>query len=96
MENLKASIYCAESNYFIKIMHSDGEISIPMSDENQNEVKSAFNKIISLLRTGEYHIELESVGEDLFSQVAKEYITQLNREIKEVYTEMEQLGLLSE
>lgn len=96
MENLKAFVCSVEGKYFIQIIHSDGEILIPMSDENQNEVKSAFNKIISLLRSGEYQIELEPGREDLFSQVAKEYITQLNREIKEVYNEMKQLGLLAE
>lgn len=36
------------------------------------------------------------VGEDLFSQVTNEYITQLNREIQEVHGEMKQYGLISD
>ena len=37
---------------------------------------------------------LAEVGDDLFSQVAKEYVTQLNREIQEVHGEMKQYGLI--
>jgi hypothetical protein len=37
---------------------------------------------------GEFQMKLEVGGEDLFTQVANEYIKQLNREIKAVYAEM--------
>ena len=40
--------------------------------------------------------ELDKVGDDLFSQVANEYITQLNREIQEVHGEMKQYGLVAD
>jgi intergrase/recombinase len=59
-------------------------------------VKSAFNKLIERIKEGEFEIELEEVGEDLFSQVANEYIMQLNREIGEVRDEMIQYGLIEE
>ena len=39
---------------------------------------------------------MTEVGEDLFSQVANEYITQLNREIQEVHGEMEEHGLVAD
>ena len=47
-------------------------------------------------KEGEFQIELDEIGEDLFSQVANEYITQLNREIKEVHVEMDQYGLVAD
>lgn len=52
--------------------------------------------MITRIKEGEFQIELDEVGEDLFSQVANEYITQLNREIREVYGEMEQHGLIAD
>ena len=39
---------------------------------------------------------MENVGEDLFSQVATEYITQLNREIQEVHGEMKHYDLVAD
>jgi hypothetical protein len=46
------------------------------------------------MRQGLFTIKLKEVGDDLFSMVANEYLTQLNREIKEVYKQMETYDLL--
>ena len=94
MEVLKAIIKSVDDLYFIEIKVGDESTRIPMSEDKPNEVKSAFNKLINRLKDGKFRIELEDLGEDLFSQVAKEYITQLNREIQEVYGEMENYGLV--
>ena len=96
METIKANVEQLEEKHFIKIVAGDEEIKIPMSEDKPKEVKSAFNKIIARMKDGVFQIELEEVGEDLFSQVANEYITQLNREIQEVYGEMKQYGLLQD
>jgi len=95
METIKATVEQVDEKYFIKIEDKDYTIRIPMSEDKPNEVKSAFNKLINRIKDGEFQIELEEVGEDLFSQVANEYITQLNREIHEVHGEMKQHGLVS-
>ena len=94
METIKANVVQLEEKHFIKIVTGDEEIKIPMSEDKPNEVKNAFNRIITRMKDGAFQIELEKVGEDLFSQVANEYITQLNREIQEVYGEMERYGLV--
>lgn len=94
METIKATVKNIDGKYFIKINTDSEEISIPMSEDKPNEVKSAFNKITSRIKVGEFQIELDDVGDDLASQVANEYLTQLNREIKEVRGEMEQYGLI--
>ncbi|MCX6830542.1 MAG: hypothetical protein NT028_00165 [candidate division Zixibacteria bacterium] len=96
MEQIKASVIQVEQKHFIKIEAGDGEIRIPMSEDKPNEVRSAFNKLIARIKDGEFQIKLEEVGENLFSQVANEYITQLNREILEVHGEMAQYGLLAD
>ena len=96
METLEASVIEEDDKHFIEIA-TDGEgIRIPISEDKPNEVKSAFNKLIERIKEGEFEIELEDEGDDLFSQVAKEYITQLNREIAEVRDEMTQYGLIDD
>ena len=94
METIKATVESLDEKHFIKIKIGDDEVRIPMSEEKPNEVKSAFNKLITRIKVGEFQIKLEEVGEDLFSLVANEYITQLNREIQEVRGEMKQYGLV--
>ena len=94
METIRATVQTVDEKRFIKIEAGDQEIRIPMSDDKPNEVKSAFNKLIARIKGGPFEVELVEVGEDLFSQVANEYITQLNREIQEVFGEMEQYDLV--
>ena len=94
METIKATVDSKDDKYYIKIEIGDEEICIPMSEDKPNEVKSAFNKIIARIKVGEFQIKLEEVEEDLFSQVANEYIIQLNREIQEVHREMKQYDLV--
>ena len=95
METIKAEVVETDEKHFIKIEVEDHTIKIPMSEDKPNEVKSAFNKLIARIKDGEFQIELDKIGEDLFSQVANEYVTQLNKEIKEVYGEMVQHGLVA-
>lgn len=94
METIKATVVELEEEHFIKILIENEDVLIPISKDNPNEVKSAFNKLIVRIKQGEFEIKLEELGQDLFSQVANEYITQLNREILEVRGEMEDYGLV--
>ena len=96
MDPIKASVVEDNGNHFIKIEDKDHTIKIPMSEDKPNEVKSAFNRLISRIKDGEFQIELDEAGDDLFTQVAYEYITQLNREIREVHGEMKQYGLVAD
>lgn len=96
MESIRATVVELEEKHFIKIETANGEINIPISEDKPNEVKSAFNKLIARIKDEEFEIMLEGLGPDLFSQVASEYITQLNREIQEVRGEMQHLGLVGD
>lgn len=96
METIKACVVQVEEKHFIKIEAGGGGIRIPISEDKPIEVKNAFNKLIARIKDGEFQIEMVEVGEDLFSQVANEYITHLNREIQEVRGEMKQYGLIAE
>lgn len=96
METVKATVVELEEKHFINIEAGREEIKIPISEDKPNEVKSAFNKLIARIKDGEFEIRLEDIGQDLFSQVANEYVTQLNREIQEVRGEMKNYGLVKD
>lgn len=96
METVKATIMVLEEKHYIKIELGEEGINIPISEDNPNVVKSAFNKLIGRIKDGELEIKLEQIGQDLFSQVANEYVTQLNREIQEVSGEMKAYGLVED
>ena len=96
METIRAVVVKIDEKHFIEIQVEDHKIKIPITDDKPNEVKSAFNKVIARLKDGVFQIELSDVGDDLFSQVANEYITQLNREIQEVRGEMEHYGIVAD
>jgi len=93
METVSAVIEVSDDKYFITIDLGGSTAKIPLSDDRAVEVKAAFNKIIARIKRGEFQIKLEVVGDDLFAQVANEYLAQLNREIKEVAGEMKEYGL---
>lgn len=94
METLKAMVENVGDKYSLRIKIESGDVVIPLSDDNANAVKSAFNKLIQRIRNGEFKIQLDKEGDDLFSMVAKEYLTQLNKEIREVHSQIKEYGLL--
>ena len=94
MVTLEATVEQREEEYFLKIHVEEGAVTIPLSHDDPNLVKKAFNRLMQRIRLGEFTIQLDAVGDDLFSMVANEYLTQLNREIQEVHSQMEEYGLL--
>jgi len=95
METIEAELVSTGEEYFIQI-NDEPKICISISEENANVVKSAFNALIRRLRNGPFEISLSSTEKGLFYHVAKEYIDQLNREMRELYEEMKQHGLTKE
>jgi ABC-type molybdate transport system ATPase subunit len=95
METLNAMVENTDDKYFLRIKVESGDVVIPLSDDNANAVKKAFNKLIQRIREGEFKIQLDKEGDDLFSMVAKEYLTQLNKEIREVHSQIKESGLLN-
>lgn len=95
MDVVKAKVKATDEIYSIEIAFNGSDVIIPLSEDKPNEVKAAFNKLIVRLKDGPFRIQLENCGDDLFSQVAKEYLAQLNKEIEEVYGEMKSSGLVT-
>ena len=96
METVKAKVLEVESRHFIRIGDGRDPIDIPISEDNPIKVKNAFNKLLTRLKTNKIKIELEGVGADLFSQVANEYIAQLNRDLITVHRDMVKFKLAEE
>ncbi|MRR57832.1 MAG: hypothetical protein EG824_06430 [Deltaproteobacteria bacterium] len=93
METIEAELVSTGEKYFIQI-NDEPEILIPISEDNANTVKSAFNALIRRLRRGPFEIALKEAEKDLFYHVATEYLDQLNGELIEVYEEMDQYGFV--
>ncbi|QDU16515.1 hypothetical protein CA11_43470 [Gimesia maris] len=96
METISGIVEKIDDKHYILIDVGEEKIKLPISEDKPNEVKSAFNKLITRIKDGEFQIQLDYIGDDLISQVSNEYIKQLNREIKEVYGEMENYGLIND
>lgn len=94
METIEATVVTLDDKVYIKIADKEKEIKIPMCEDKSNEVKSAFNILVTRLKAGKYRIKLMVTKDDLFHQVANEYITQLNRELIDIFGEMKQYGLV--
>lgn len=94
METLNAKVINRDEKYFIEIGDPSENILIPISEDNPNDIKSTFNKLIVRLKEGEFKIDMPDVKSDLFSLVANEYIKQLNTELVEVYNELKQHKLI--
>jgi hypothetical protein len=95
MEILKGSVVeSAENQYAIRVLDDENVIDIPISVDSPSLVKLSFNKLILRLKKGKFKIVLEGLGDDLFSQVAGEYVKQLNKEILEIHGEMVQYRLV--
>ncbi len=94
MEMYKATVVKEGDNHYIKLIVKSKTLSIPMTEDLPNEIKDVFNQLILLLKTEQFNFKCEDVESDLFSQVAVEYIKQLNKELNTVYSELSDHGLL--
>lgn len=72
------------------------ELTIKLSEENPVAVKSVFNELIKALKEGKFNFELNDTKEDLYFNICKEYIKQLNSELSSVYGQMKTYGLVQE
>lgn len=83
------------ANATLKLAIGTDELKIILTEDNPNEVKSVFNKLLSHLKNGEIDFNLTDDKDDLYFHICKEYITQLNSELQSTYTELKDNGLLN-
>lgn len=96
MATHNATIERKGTEAILKLDLETQELSIVLTEDNPNEVKSVFNKLLTHLKNGEIEFNLTDDKEDLYFHICKEYITQLNSELKSTYAELIDNGLLNE
>jgi hypothetical protein len=83
------------SSATLKLALDKEELNITLTEDNPNEVKAVFNKLLLQLKNGEIEFILSDTKDDLYFHICKEYITQLNAELKSVYAELKDNGLIN-
>jgi hypothetical protein len=96
METRKATIKREKDNASLILIGSTQDYEIVLTDDNPNSIKGVFNNLLKELKNGIYQFELEDSITDLFHNICKEYIVQLNSEIHSIYNEMDEFDLLDE
>lgn len=94
MEIKKATIKRNQSSTTLVLAMGSQNLEIVLTDDNPNNVKAVFNSLLKDLKKGIFQFQLEDDGSDLYHHICVEYLTQLNAEIKSVYSELEDLELL--
>ena len=93
MEIKKATIKREELNTYLVLQVGDNPIRITLTDDNPNNVKSAFNIILKELKRGLFEFELDDESSDLYNNICVEYLNQLNTELKTIHAELEDYEL---
>jgi len=95
MDIKNATIERNETNVTLKLTLGDEVLDIVLTEDKPNDVKNIFNKLLEQLKSGVFEFNLTDEKEDLFFHLCKEYITQLNTELKSTYKELEDNGLIN-
>lgn len=93
METHNATILRSENNATLKLTLGEIILEIVLTEDKPNDVKIVFNKLLEQLKNGEYEFILIDDKEDLYFHICKEYLTQLNVELKSTYKELKDNGL---
>lgn len=94
METHKATIDRKDNSAILNLAIGEIELNIVLTEDKPNDVKTVFNKLLEKLKSGVFDFNLADEKEDLYFHICKEYITQLNAELKSTYKEMQDNGLL--
>lgn len=94
MEIKTATIERNENNVILRLTLGDEFLDIVLTEDKPNDVKKVFNKLLDKLKSGVFEFNLTDEKEDLYYHICKEYITQLNAELKSTYNELEDNGLI--
>jgi hypothetical protein len=94
MATHNATIERKDNSAILKLALGETVLDIVLTEDKPNDVKTVFNKLLELLKSGEFDFNLADEKEDLYFHICKEYITQLNTELKSTYKELQDNGLL--
>lgn len=95
METHNATIERKDNSATLKLALGETVLEIVLTEDKPNDVKTVFNKLLEQLKSGEFDFKLSDEKKDLYFHICKEYITQLNSEIKSTFKELQDNGLLN-
>lgn len=95
MATHNATIERKDNSATLKLALDSDELNIVLTEDNPNEIKAVFNKLLLHLKNEEIEFDLKDDKDDLYFHICKEYISQLNTELKSTYTELKDNGLLN-
>lgn len=96
MEIFNAELKREEQKTTLILNGRNGTYEITLTEDNPNSVKAVFNKLLADLKIGLFTFNLVDDREDLYHQISKEYIKQLNSELNSIYEELKDYELLSD
>lgn len=94
METYKATVINKGDDWFLVLTINENKMKIPLTRDEPLEIKTVFNKLIMELKEREFEFKAQDLGKDLFSQIAKVYIEQLNSELRSVFKELSDYDLV--
>lgn len=95
MATHEAEIIEDDEEYYLALKMPDNTLKIPITQDVPKDVQKVFNALIVSLKQGVFDFALEEVEDgDIIYHVAKEYISQLNTELDDIYREMREHDLL--
>lgn len=94
MATHKATIERKKDSATLKLAVGKTVLDIVLTEDKPNDVKSVFNKLLEILKKGLFDFSLTDEKQDLYYHICKEYITQLNTELKSTFQELKDNGLL--
>lgn len=89
METRKVKILRNDDKIALQFELKNDFIEIILGEESPTNIKSAFNFILHELKDGIFSFILTDEVEDLYSEIAKEYLKQLNQEMEIIYKEIQ-------
>ena len=96
METFNAEITREEQKTVLVLKGRDKDYEIILTEDNPNSIKTIFNELLKELKDGEFEFNLVDDKTDLYQQISKEYLTQLNSELLSIYQELKDYKLLNE
>jgi hypothetical protein len=96
METFNAEIKRENQKTTLVLKGKNENYELILTEDNPNSIKVVFNKLLQELKKGTFSFVLIDDKEDLYHQISKEYLNQLNSELLSVYEELKDYKLLNE
>ena len=96
METFNAEISRDDQKTVLVLNGRKKKLELVLTEDNPNSIKTVFNELLIELKDGDFEFKLVDTKQDLYNQISKEYLTQLNSELSSIYQELKDYELLNE